>query len=166
MTRTAILATCALALAGCPGAGHKDQQAAGAPAATPPADSGASSTPAASAAPLEGTEWVLSDLGGQPVAAEGDHRPGFRLVAEGHKVQGSAGCNRMVGTYQTDGSSLKFGPLAVTRMACPALETEGKFLKALDATTRYEIAGSQLTLFGGDGPVAALESGAPPSPSR
>jgi heat shock protein HslJ len=162
-----MLATCALALAACPGAGHKDQPAAAdAPAAMPPADSGVTPPPADSAVALEGTEWVLSDLGGQPVAVEGDRRPAFRLVADGHKVQGSAGCNRMMGTYQADGGSLKFGPLASTKMACPAMETETKFLSALGATTRYEIAGATLTLFGGDAPVARLEAAGPPGPSR
>ena len=79
-------------------------------------------------------------------------------MAEGHKVQGSAGCNRMMGTYELDGNKLKFGPLATTRMACPALQTETAFLKALATTTRYEVSGSSLTLFGDDTAVARLEA--------
>jgi heat shock protein HslJ len=145
-----MMATCALALAACPGVGHKDQPAAAdAPAAMPPADSGVTSSPGDSAVALEGTEWALIELGGQPVVAERERRPGFRLVADGRKVQGNAGCNRMMGSYRADGASLKFGPLASNKMACPAMETETKFLSALGATTRYEIAGSTLTLFGG-----------------
>ena len=115
--------------------------------------------PAAPAAPLEGTAWRLVEIGGQPSPAESTttRTPGFTLTAAGRKVQGSAGCNRMTGTYELDAPSLKFGPLATTRMACPGLATETAFLKALGATTRYEIAGTMLTLFSADTAVARLE---------
>jgi heat shock protein HslJ len=118
--------------------------------------------PTAPAAALEGTEWRLVDIGGQPSPAGADsaRHPGFRLLAEGRKVQGSAGCNRMTGTYQLDGQKLKFGPLATTRMACPAMQTETAFLEALGATTRYEISGSSLMLYGADTAVARLEAAA------
>jgi heat shock protein HslJ len=121
--------------------------------------------PAAPATALEGTEWRLVDIGGQPAPAGADttRHPGFTLLAEGRKVQGSAGCNRMTGTYQLDGQKLKFGPLATTRMACPAMETESAFLKALKATTRYEMSGSSLTLYGADTAVARLEAATKPS---
>jgi heat shock protein HslJ len=117
---------------------------------------------AAPAAALEGTEWRLADIGGQPSApaADSTRHPGFTLLARGRKVQGSAGCNRMTGTYQLDGLKLKFGPLATTRMACPAMQTETAFLKALAATTRYEVRGSSLTLYGADTAVARLEAAA------
>ena len=124
----------------------------------------AAPAPAAPAAALEGTEWRLVDIGGQPSPAGADstRHPGFTLLAEGRKVQGSAGCNRMTGTYQLDGQKLKFGPLATTRMACPDMQTETAFLKALQATTRYEISGSSLMLFGADTAVARLEAAAKP----
>jgi heat shock protein HslJ len=124
----------------------------------------AAPAPAAPAAALEGTEWRLADIGGQPAPAGADstRHPGFTLIAEGRKVQGSAGCNRMNGTYQLDGQKLKFGPLATTRMACPDMQTETAFLKALQATTRYEISGSSLMLFGADTAVARLEAAAKP----
>ena len=125
----------------------------------------AAPAPAVPAAALEGTEWRLADIGGQPAPAGADstRHPGFTLIAEGRKVQGSAGCNRMTGTYQLDGQKLKFGPLATTRMACPAMQTETAFLKALEATTRYEVSGSSLTLYGADTAVARLEAAAKPS---
>jgi heat shock protein HslJ len=124
----------------------------------------AAPAPAAPTAALEGTEWRLVDIGGQPAPAGADttRHPGFTLIAEGRKVQGSAGCNRMKGTYQLSGEKLKFGPLATTRMACPAMQTETAFLKALEATTRYEVSGSSLTLYGADTAVARLEAAAKP----
>ena len=163
----AALATAALAtaaLAACPAPQRTDQPPA---AAEAPAPAPAAPAPADSSLALEGTDWRLVALGGEPVAAgEGRTGPGFRLVADGRKIQGSAGCNRMMGTYELNAGSLKFGPIASTKMACPAMATESKFLAALDATTRYEIAGSNLTLFGGDAPVARLEATSAPSPAR
>lgn len=132
--------------------------------ASPSPDSSASVVPETQVpAALEGTEWRLVDIGGQPSPAGADStpHPGFTLLAEGRKVQGSAGCNRMAGRYQLDGQKLKFGPLATTRMACPALPTETAFLKALEATTRYEVSGSSLTLYGADTAVARLEAAKP-----
>jgi copper homeostasis protein (lipoprotein) len=140
------------------------------PAAGPPADSSAAaadSTVAAPAAtpgvPLEGTAWRLVELDGKAVTAPADsaRAPGLTLLVDGHKVQGSAGCNRMMGSYQLSGSSLKFGPLATTRMACPGMDAEQAYLKALGATTRYEIVGTTLTLFGAEGALARLEAPAP-----
>jgi heat shock protein HslJ len=158
----------AVMLAGCPS--PRASGTADSTGAAPAPDSSTSvapeaPAPAAPAAALEGTEWRLVDIGGQPspTGADSTRHPGFTLLAEGRKVQGSAGCNRMTGTYQLDGQELKFGPLATTRMACPAMQTETAFLKALEATTRYEVSGSSLTLYGADTAVARLEAAAKPS---
>jgi heat shock protein HslJ len=155
----------ALILAACPsprppGAADSSGASAAADSSTPAAPE--SPAPATPAAALEGTEWRLVDIGGQPAPAGADttRQPGFTLIAEGRKVQGSAGCNRMNGTYQLDGEKLKFGPLATTRMACPGMQTETAFLKALEATTRYEVNGLSLTLYGADTAVARLEAAA------
>jgi heat shock protein HslJ len=152
------LAACPSPRAGTPAADSTAASAVADSAAPPPA--AANATPAVPA--LEGTEWRLADIGGQPspAGADSSRHPGFTLLAEGHKVQGSAGCNRMMGTYELEGAKLKFGPLATTRMACPAMETETAFLKALGATTRYEVSETGLTLFGGDTAVARLEAAA------
>jgi heat shock protein HslJ len=157
----------ALILAACPsprapGAADSSGASAAADSSTPAAPE--SPAPATPAAALEGTEWRLVDIGGQPgpAGAETTRHPGFTLLADGRKVQGSAGCNRIRGTYKLDGEKLKFGPLATTRMACPAMETETAFLKALEATTRYEVNGSSLTLYGADTAVARLEAAAKP----
>ena len=155
----ALSALAAALLAACPGPKPADQP----PAAA--ADSTQAAEPSEPGPALEGTEWKLVELGGAPVAPQDRNQPGFHLVADGHKVQWSAGCNRMIGSYTLEGSSLKFGPIASTRMACPSMETETRFLAALNATTRYEVAGSNLTLYGGDAPVARLEATSSPSPA-
>jgi len=138
-----------LALAAC----RPAPRAAGGPDSTrqSPLDAGAR---------LEGPTWRLAEVGGRPVpASEAGSRPHIRLTADGRKLQGSAGCNRMMGTYELNGTSLKFGPIMTTKMACPAMETEQAFLNALDSTVRYEINGSSLTLYGPDEALARLEPG-------
>jgi heat shock protein HslJ len=45
--------------------------------------------------------------------------------------------------------------MASTRMACPDMQTERAFMKALEATARWQISGAQLDLFGADGALAA-----------
>ena len=81
------------------------------------------------------------------------------LHADGGRVSGSSGCNRISGGYSLDGAALSFGPLAGTRRACaPALmELEQRFLTALAAATGYVIDREMLTLAGPDGPVARFE---------
>lgn len=170
--RYAVLSLAVL-LAGCPspraggsaggsksGPAAADSAPVSADTSPPSADEPPPPAPAPPAAALEGTEWRLAEIGGQPSSTVLDSAryPRFTLLAKGHRLQGSAGCNRMSGSYELNGRSLKLGPLATTRMACPALETETAFLKALGATTRYEISGTRLTLFGGDTAVARLEA--------
>jgi heat shock protein HslJ len=130
------------------------------PAPRPPGGADSTPPPSAAATPLLDTTWHLAEVGGRPVPATDDsRRPSMRLVADGRKVQGNAGCNRMMGSYELNGAALKFGPLMSTKMACPALDTEQAFLSALGSTTRYQIDGSNLTLYGADGPLARLEAG-------
>jgi putative lipoprotein len=106
---------------------------------------------ATAAAPLEGTHWALTYLNGKPVApAEGRQQAYLQFVADGNRVTGSTGCNRLAGTYEKTGSSLKFRPIATTMMACmgPVGDQEHKFNEALGKTTRYRIKGAALLLLG------------------
>jgi heat shock protein HslJ len=135
-----------LAACGGGGSGARDH------ADTTAADSAASVT--APASPLEGVEWALHELGGQPaVAGDPARQPSVRFDADSGRVTGSGGCNRIAGPYTRDGASLRIGPLVATRMAC-AVERlnrqETAFLAALDATRAYHIAGDTLTLTGTD----------------
>jgi heat shock protein HslJ len=112
------------------------------------------SQPAASAAPsaagppteLPGTSWVLKDLSG---AELGTGVPTIDFGTDG-TVSGSAGCNTFNGTYTVDGSSISFGPLASTKMACPVADmaVETAFLAGLSGATSWSIQALTLTLEG------------------
>jgi heat shock protein HslJ len=68
-------------------------------------------------------------------------------------VTGRAGCNTYRGSYTVEGGALSFGPLATTRMACPAptMEQERAFLAALQATSQFSLTAERLTLRDGNG---------------
>ncbi len=112
------------------------------------------SQPAASAAPsaagppteLPGTSWVLKGISGTEL---GTGVPTIDFGTDG-TVSGSAGCNTFNGTYTVDGSSISFGPLASTKMACPVADmaVETAFLAGLSGATSWSIQALTLTLEG------------------
>lgn len=114
------------------------------------------------AVPLENTEWRLVDIRGKAVTAPPGREATLQLLAEGdsHKAVGNGGCNRFGGTYTLEGSALRLGPLASTKMFCEGvMEQEQAFLDALSATTGYRIEANDLLLLGPDGPLARLRAG-------
>jgi polar amino acid transport system substrate-binding protein len=59
--------------------------------------------------------------------------------AADNTVRVIADCNRGTGTYKVDGRSLKFSPIATTRMACPAGSQDGMYLASLNAARIYKL---------------------------
>ncbi len=110
------------------------------------------------APPLFGTDWVLVELEGAPVAQpESGRRPSLTLQ-EGGQVQGFAGCNSLRGKFERDEFLLNFSELISTKMACPELKTEQKFLSALGRTDRFEVVGTSLFLYEGEELLAQLRA--------
>lgn len=109
---------------------------------------------------LENTTWRLADLSGSPaIGSEGERGARLEFIADGGRVTGSTGCNRLTGTFTRTGEELRFGPTATTRMACldPRLNAqEQTFVAALTSTERHRIDGDTLVLIGRSGPVARL----------
>ena len=69
---------------------------------------------------------------------------------------GVGACNRLMGKYETtDKGALRIGPIASTMMACPGMEQEDAFTKALEATTHYDMDGPMLLLLS-DGELKAV----------
>jgi len=105
---------------------------------------------------LDDSEWRLSDLGnGQPVAVE------VTLAFDGTQVSGKSGCNRYFSKI-VDGetaSSLKFGLIGGTRMACPgeAMAVEDRYLGLLGKVNDFSFQGGRLLLgWEDDGQVGVL----------
>jgi heat shock protein HslJ len=90
---------------------------------------------------LEDVPWRIAQVQGipaRPVPADAQ-APYLRLSAADHRVTGSAGLNTFNGTYQRQGSSLRFGPLAMTRRAGPPdlMQQESAFARALMNTASW-----------------------------
>jgi heat shock protein HslJ len=117
--------------------------------ATPP--------PGAQTAGIEGIQWYLTEVGGSQVSPlAGDKQPHILLAPARKQATGFAGCNHFFGSYELDGSSLTFGPMGATRMACPDLETglETSVFDALERTRKWNIEGGDLLLLEADAVLA------------
>ena len=106
---------------------------------------------------LENTTWNLKQLGDkEEKAGEGERVPYIFLDPKENHVSGSGGCNRLSGTYQTDKQTIRFGPTALTMMACPkGMDREKDFMEALGLTRSWKIRGEELELYGEDGKLLA-----------
>lgn len=93
---------------------------------------------------LEGSEWELKAIGGKAVTAE--KKPTLAFTPE--RVNAFYGCNRGGGSYTLKGTSIKFGALMSTKMACgeaqDRLETE--FSRSLSKALRYSLSSDRMTL--------------------
>jgi heat shock protein HslJ len=119
-------------------------------------------SPGAQAADIEGIRWYLTEVGGSPVSPlAGDKQPHMLLDPAENQATGFAGCNHFFGSYELDGSSLTFGPMGATRMACPDLETglEASVFEALENTRQWKQAGGELLLIDGDAVLARFSLG-------
>ena len=114
-------------------------------------------TDVAAEADLTGTRWTLVSLGGEAVSGDG-----IFLILEDtageRRASGNGGCNGFQGSYTREGRSLRFGPMASTRRACPpaVMDREQAFFVALDATREAALRGSELVLSGEEGELAIL----------
>jgi heat shock protein HslJ len=82
-------------------------------------------------------EWLLEDLAGSGVM---DGIQATLTFPEPGKIAGNGSCNRFFGPAEISGDTIKLGPLASTRMACPdpVMNQEMKYLAALQAAERFE----------------------------
>ena len=94
---------------------------------------------------LAGSEWGPAG-GGEQSLQFGDGR-----------IAGHSGCNRYTGRYEQDGNRLSFGPIASTRMACPAerMKMERAWFQMLGKVRSFEATHLVLELKGSDGTVIA-----------
>jgi heat shock protein HslJ len=131
---------------------------------------------------LTGTEWRLIELNGKSVLHTG-FESYFALQENQQLVSGSIGrlvnasadgCNWLMGSYETDGDSLRFHGLTTTALGCVPNRAQSQpptplrpgqygynndqvnlFLKALTETSNFKIHGSTLELLGPNGVVLA-----------
>ena len=99
----------------------------------------------AAMAAIAGTTWQSEGAATLKVEADG-------------QVSGSTGCNRYSGSAELgNGMSIRFGPLATTKMACkgPLMAAEQAFIAALENARSYRFEAGNLLLLDGSGAVVA-----------
>jgi heat shock protein HslJ len=95
---------------------------------------------------LAGTQWVLTELRGQPVI------PGPEVTADftNTEILGQASCNSYSAPYSSSGSSLNVEQAVATRMACmePAglMDQEQQYLQTLTEVSAYQLDGDVLRM--------------------
>jgi copper homeostasis protein (lipoprotein) len=109
----------------------------------------------AAAEPLENTYWKLIRLGDKSVfVRERQREPSLIFHPENHRVSGSGGCNRLVGSYVLNGNRISFSQFATTKMACAeGMDTEDAFLQTLSQIRSWNIVGQHLELYDANGVV-------------
>lgn len=85
--------------------------------------------------------WRLVELRGTPFAAQA-----MITFPEPGQISGRGPCNRFNATQNVPYPWFEAGPIAATRMACPALADEAAFLTALSEASLSEVAGDTLIL--------------------
>ena len=94
---------------------------------------------------LTGTEWVLTELRGEPPLG-GAH---LTLVVDDSTAGGSSGCNLWGGEAVVTASTLALEMLHMTARACEdarLMDQETDYLALLGGTSVYEVDGSALVL--------------------
>jgi len=99
---------------------------------------------------LPGTSWVLQDLAGDGIVA-GTHVT-LDFSANG-RATGNGSCNRYFATVEISGSSIRFGAVGATRMACatPVSLQEVRYFGALEAASEFTVEGNTLSISSGSG---------------
>jgi heat shock protein HslJ len=138
LTRAAVLVAALALLTGCASSGGTDD--------TVP--------------PIDETETAVTDLSGDWLLVKGSDADGSMplglvsitlAIQQDGTVSGQAPCNSYTGALEQDASSVTFGPLASTLMACvddtkTALET--RYLAALESVGTARLGGEILDLSG------------------
>jgi heat shock protein HslJ len=134
-------------------------------AGTEGASSPSPSAASAASADLEGATWVLDQASAEAMSTTAPPEARVDLTFEAAGAHGLAACNTYRGSYTLDGSSLTFGEMATTMMACEpeVSDLEAAYLAKLGAVTSYSPDGGQLTLSGGDGPDITFSAESPAS---
>jgi len=111
--------------------------------------------------PNDGTVAGLTDTRWRPVrvgdrdviVSDREREPWIEFDSHTRRAAGSGGCNRFSGTFDVGRGSLGIGPLVATKMACPSMDTETAYFRALERTRLFRIRGRTLDLMDDTGKV-------------
>lgn len=108
---------------------------------------------------LDGSQWNVIELDGEPVTGDAVGTLDF----EDGRVGGKSFCNSFGGTYEIDGDALILGELMQTLMACEDMTLETAYTAALNEVATYRIDGGTLILTDAAGTDRVVLSPAKPA---
>lgn len=98
---------------------------------------------------LTETKWRLVELRGKPVQYKNPEGKEIfiQLNSKDSLAFGYSGCNTFRGSYQLkEGNRITFSKMASTLMACPDMELESEFMKAIETADNYNFDGKTFVL--------------------
>jgi heat shock protein HslJ len=103
--------------------------------------------------PLVGTRWVVDGLISGDAVSSVPVGVTAALTFSDDRVEVEAGCNRGGGTAEVGDTTITFGPVALTKMACApdAMAVEQVVAAVLSGEVGYTIEAGRLTLDAGGG---------------
>ncbi len=95
--------------------------------------------PLESIAPISELVWEFVQLGEEKLLLTTEQRSHFRLKATSNQVVGYTGCNRFTGSYEMEGTELRFLKVMATKRACLGEHYEAEFQAVLEACRTYHL---------------------------
>lgn len=107
---------------------------------------------------LYNRNWIATHINGVEIKSNdlSGKRPAIQFDAQGKRFFGADGCNQIQGTFESQGSILRLGPIASTMMACIGKDNSAlsrQYANALASTTNYELKGHELKFMDASGKV-------------
>ncbi|QER40617.1 META domain-containing protein [Acinetobacter suaedae] len=102
--------------------------------------------------------WTATHINGIEVKSNelSNKRPSIQFDAQAKRFFGADGCNNIQGSFESQGTILRLGPVASTMMACIGKDNSDlsrQYANALAATTNYELKGHELNFLDASGQV-------------
>jgi len=94
-------------------------------------------------------QWVLDQIENEDMKSlftMDGKLPTLEFKKEDKRIAGNAGCNTYGAPYTVKGDELTVNSPVSTRLACPNMTGEGKFLKAITGTSTMSVTGNELIL--------------------
>lgn len=102
--------------------------------------------------------WIATQINGVEVKSNdlSGKRPAIQFDAKEKRFFGADGCNQIRGSFESQGSILRLGPIASTMMACIGNDNSAlsrQYANALASTTNFELKGHELKFLDASGRV-------------
>ncbi len=96
-------------------------------------------------------QWQRTQLGSAPAVAAAAPERYTLSFQGGGRINVRADCNRGSGGYEVNGAQIRFGAVALTKMACPSGSQDAEFLRSLMQANAYAMVKGELVLTLADG---------------